>query len=504
MADTEIVDNPETEPTAEVAAEKPKLTLDVKIAKPSACERHITVTISREDVDRYIGEQFAEIAPKAVIPGFRAGRAPRKLVEKAFKESVSEQVKGKLLMDSLTQMSVDHEFSAISEPEFDIQAVSIPDQGPLVFEFDIEVRPEFELPQWKGLRLERPMHEYSDADISEQLDYMRARFARLEDQAGPVEAGNDQIVKLHAVFKDGETVVSEAPDLQVEVRPVLSFIDARLKDFDQLVIGKSVGDVVTAPIKVSYDAENEALRGKELQAELRIEEIKRRKLPDIDDGFLDRLGGFETEAALRTAVKGELQRRLVYYQQRRLREQITALLTVAADWDLPRGLLKRQAHRELERAVMELKSSGFDDKYINNYVNELRQNAAQHTARALKEHFILERIAEEEKIDAAPEDYDREIELIAEQGDESARRVRARMEKRGQIDTLRNQIVERKVLELITSHASFVDVPHDPPKTDDVSSVSHAIAGADASSIPEAKHAGSGEEQVPGTHASKP
>src|SRR5262245_30757509 len=101
MATTDTAENPEVaegEPK-----EKPKLGLEVKIDKPTACERHVTVTISRDDVERYVKEQFDELSPKAELPGFRPGRAPRKLVEKQFKEQVHEQVKGKLLMDSLTQ-----------------------------------------------------------------------------------------------------------------------------------------------------------------------------------------------------------------------------------------------------------------------------------------------------------------------------------------------------------------------------------------------------------------
>lgn len=148
---------------------------------------------------------------------------------------------------------------------------------------------------------------------------------------------------------------------------------------------------------------------------------------------------------------------------------------------------------------MELQSAGFDNATINTHANDLRQNALAHTAKALKEHFILERIAEDEKIDAVPEDYDAEIEQIAEQTDESPRRVRARLEKRGQIDTLRNQIVERKVVDLICSSATFQDVPHDPPKNE-VAAIAFAIGGGDGgANIPQAQHAGSAEEQVPGT-----
>src|ERR1041384_2347077 len=154
--------------------EKKRLALDVKIDKPSACERHVIVTVAKDDVTRYLKEAFDELSPKAELPGFRPGRAPRKLVEHRFKEQISDQVKGKILMDSLTQMSDDHQFTAISEPDFNMDSVQLPEDGPMVFEFDIEVRPEFVLPVWKGLTLEKPTHEYSDKEVSERLNTLLA------------------------------------------------------------------------------------------------------------------------------------------------------------------------------------------------------------------------------------------------------------------------------------------------------------------------------------------
>jgi trigger factor len=161
-------------------------------------------------------------------------------------------------------------------------------------------------------------------------------------------------------------------------------------------------------------------------------------------------------------------------------------LTVAANWELPKSLLRRQAAREYERMTMELQSSGFTDEMIRAYMNDLQQNALASTAKALKEHFILERIAEDEKLEAQPEDYDAEVELIAEQSDESPRRVRARLEKRGLMDTLRNQIIERKAIELIQSQAEFKDVPHKQTQ-EEVVAVNYALAGSAAADIPEAK-----------------
>jgi trigger factor len=501
MSTTEVEDReggPDAEGAAEDAAEKQRLALEVKIDSPSACERHVTVSIAKDDVDRYVKEAFNELMPKAELPGFRPGRAPRKLVETRFKEHVGDQVKGKLLMDSLTQLSEDQKFTAISEPDFDMASVQLPDDGPMVFEFDIEVRPEFDLPQWKGLTLDRPSHEYSDREVEERLHQLLSRYGQLEQHEGPIEAGHFVTITFRAM--DGERQLSQLTEETVQVKPTLSFVDAKLEDFDKLLIGKQVGETVTTKLKISAESESEALRGKEIDLAMEIVNVEHRKLPELTREFLDRIGGFADEAELKSEVQKEMNRQLKYFQQKRVREQITSQLTVTATWDLPHSLLKRQARRELERAVMELQRNGFNNEQIRAYANELQQNAMASTATALKEHFILERIAEDEKVESEPDDYDKEIELLADQADESPRRVRARLEKKGLMDTLRNQIIERKVIELIESQATFREVPYTPQK-DQTVAVAYTVAGASAEAIPSAQH---NEGQNPATAGKTP
>jgi trigger factor len=490
----------DTASAADVSDEKKKLNLQVKVDETSTCKRHVTVTIPREEIDRYFHDAFDEFVPKAEVPGFRPGRAPRKLVESRFREQMSNQVKGSLLMDSVTQVSDEATFSAISEPDFDFEAVELPDDGPMTFEFDIEVRPEFEMPEWKGLKLTRPVHEYSDDEVKRHLGKLLTRYGKVVTKDEPASA--DDQVTLRIVFRDGDTVVSEVPAETVGIKPVLSFRDGNLEGFDKLILGKKMGDRVEAKITLSNEAEQEALRGKEVTVEMEVLAVKHIELPEMSAGFLDRIGGFADENELNDAVREELERQLDYFQQRKIRQQITSQLIKDAKWDLPDDLLRRQYRREMDRALMELRSSGFSDEDIRQHQNRIRQNSLNSTASALKEHFILERIAESESIEAADHDYDQEIRSIAAQSQDSPRRVRARLEKRGQMDALRNQIVERKVIDLITSNAEFTDVPFEPSQ-DDTVAIDHAISGhQDEADIPEAKYTGEAEE-LPGQDKNK-
>ena len=484
QVDTAQVDTAETE-----EQEPQELQLEVTVDTRSECERHISVTVSRDDIDRYYDKEFTELMPTAQVPGFRLGRVPRKLIEARFRKEVAEKVKGELLMDSLAQVSEEESLSAISEPEIDLDAIEIPEDGGLTFEFDLEVRPEFELPKWKKLKIDKPSRDFTDADIDRALQNVLANRGRLVPHDGPAEAGD--YVTANLTFRHGDQVLSSASEEVIRIRPVLSFRDGKIEKFDKLMAGVKAGETRQGKAELTEEAPNIALRGKTVEADFEVLEVKKLELPQLDDELLDELGGFELEADLRDAIKDQLTRQMEYEQRRLAREQITAALTVAADWELPQEMLKRQSHRELQRAVMEWQRSGFSEDEIRAHENEIRQNSQVSTARALKEHFILERIAEEEEIDADESDYNQEIALIASQSNESPRRVRARIEKSGSMDVLRNQIVERKVVERILEHAKFKEVPYEFEGSQ-TEAIDQEAGGGGESDIPEAKEESAG------------
>ena len=162
-------------------------------------------------------------------------------------------------------------------------------------------------------------------------------------------------------------------------------------------------------------------------------------------------------------------------------------------------MLKRQSGRELERKIMELRRSGFPEADIQAHANELRQNSQETTSTALREHFILERIAEEENVDAAEADYDREISLIAMQTGDTPRRVRAQIEKKGLMDSLRNQIVERRVIDLVLEQAKFKDVAFEG-EGGTTEAIDMAIGGGEQIEIPAAAHGQEEELAAPKDH----
>jgi trigger factor len=458
------------------------LNLTADVQKVSSCERRVRVTVPQSEVENYFQKEFAKLEKTAYVPGFRVGKAPRKLVEKRFKKDLSDQVKHNLVLNALTTINRKSDFTPISEPDLQYDSLVLPDEGPFVFEFSIEVRPEFDLPEWKGLKIEKLVRKFSPADIDEAVERILENHGELEYKTEPAEL--DDYIETKLIFKVGEQILSSIDHETIRIRPVLSFHDGVIKDVDTLLTGAKSGDVKTTQLTLIEDAANPEFRGKTVDVVFEILAVKKLVVPALSEALLERLGGYHSEADFRDAILDTLQRQLEHEQQIRARQQITNALTVNANWDLPPELLKRQSEREFRRKILELQRSGFSQEQIQAYSNYLRQNSTVETARALKEHFILEKIAEIENIEDTEEDFDLEIKLIAAQNNLSPRRVRAHIEKVGEMDILRNQIIERKVINLIFEHATFLEVPFNF-KTQNEDAVDWAVA-PDPNAIAEA------------------
>lgn len=476
------IDSPETQ-------EEPKtLQMDVKVSSPQSCVREVVVTVSEAEVNRYLKEAYDELVPEAQVPGFRSGRAPRRLVEKQFKDRVAEQVKGKLLMDSLSQVTEESDFSAISEPDFDYNSIPEPGEGPFTYQFSIEVRPEFKTPDWKGLELSKPVEKIDEEAVTDALNRVLQDRASYEATDEPAAMGDRLIVTI--TFKEGDEVLSTLEEESVTLAKQLSLSDAVCESFGDDLVGKKEGDSVTTTVKLGQtDDESDAERS--ITADVQVVEVQKLEGVELTDAVLEELGDFESEEELREFIKDSLSRQADYRTQQAVRQRVSGLLADSVEFELPSDLVRRQTQRELQRRVLELRRNGFDDTTIRGIVNALQQNARASTEAALREHFILEQIAEEESIDAEPEEFEAEIMLIAQQSGQSVRRTRARLEKSGQMDSLRNQIVERKVIELIVDNAKVteeeVSAEEDPSK--ESFPVAHsALGNKDDSAIPEAKY----------------
>ena len=185
MADETTATLPPPDETAS-AADEGKLKQSVEITDAGPCKKHVKITVERAAIDERLKEKYDELIQdrSAALPGFRPGKAPRKIVERKFKPVVTEEVRREVLMASLQQLAEDSNISPLAPPDLKADQLDLPEEGNFIYEFDVEVRPEFDMPEYKGMKLRKPVRRYTDADIANEQRRLLEEHGTIVAKAG--------------------------------------------------------------------------------------------------------------------------------------------------------------------------------------------------------------------------------------------------------------------------------------------------------------------------------
>ncbi len=457
--------------------EKPaRLDLAFDIADAGACRKRVKITVPRAEVERFQQKEFKEFIDQATMPGFRPGKTPRKLVEKRFRKEIDTSVKQALLMQSLEQFDAEQKLETLSSPEMDLKDVQIPESGDFSFEFEVEVRPEFALPDYRGMEIKRPTRELAAADIDKGLEGLCQRLATTSRKDGPLAAGDLAVVDVK--IADGATKLSETAGMQVRVGPELLFRDGKVANFADQMSGAKAGDARELPLLLSQQLENRSLAGKQVTARFAVREVLQETKPGLD--ALPKLLNMGDAGEVRDWMRGMLERRQKHEQLDAVRNQVIEQLLAKVTFELPNSLLRKQADNVLRRRVVELGEAGYGEEEIRTQVNRLRQESLGGTAREIRKQFLLDAIAKAEKVDVSEDDIEAEIQDIATQSDESPRKVRQKIERDGLIDSVILNIRDRKTIDKVLALAKIVEVKTAAPAADAAVSIDMDAAGAPA------------------------
>lgn len=470
-----------------------RMSLKVEIKEIGACRKHVSVTVSEADIRSIRDEALVELSQKAEVPGFRVGKVPTALLEKRFKKEIAADIKQKVLMASLEQLSDESNIEPINEPRIDVESLDIPETGDFHYEFDVEVRPEFDLPDYTGISIKRSASEPTAEELEEYKALFLESYAERVTVDQPAAAGDYVICDLKFEY-NGKTI-REIDEQSFRVMPQLDFQDAVLVGFDSLMAGAKAGDTRTANIQISLQSPIIEMRGEIVAATFKVTEVQESRTPVIDKEFCERVNA-ENETELEAQLRSAMTRQFEYQQRQETRQQVLEKILESADWDLPESLVRQQTENALRREILEMSQAGFTREQIMARENKIRQDALATTTQALKEHFVLDKIATAEKIECEESDIDREMLMMSFQSGEPVRRIRARLVKSGMIENLEAQLRERKAVDFILEKASFVDVPRQPQKLPGQASARFAICGNMDSSLIDDTGADSSEESA--------
>jgi len=307
------------------------------------------------------------------------------------------------------------------------------------------------------LSIRRVVHTFKPDEIEAEERRLLIPYG----QVVPKPEGNAQIGDIlvaDVTTRLGNRVINSIKEATFRIDKQLAFRDGMAEKFADQVAGTQAGDVRTVDIALSDAVADPGLRGQTVQATFDVKEVKKQLLPELTHEFLHTFGVRSTDQ-LRELAGVVVQRRLEYQQRQSAREQVMQHIAATADWQLPKDLLMRQARKALARRVMEMQADGISEQEIAARRRLLEHNILRSTELSLKEHFVLQKIAEVEKIDVDDADMDDEIDRLAAQTEETPRRLRARLEREDMLEALAAEMIERKALDLILDSAVYEDVP---------------------------------------------
>jgi len=450
------------EDVEEVVEEQPKPLRDlisVTVEDVGVLRKRLKVCVPREAIDERLDQSYRELMREALVPGFRKGRAPLALIRKRFGKEVADDVRTTLVSEAYEAAVEKESLDVLGRPDIDFEKIELPEEGDLEFTCEVEIRPEFDLPELEGIEIRRPKVAVTDADVDAEIQRLRAlrgRFETVEDGVKP----DDLVVADITVSVDGEEVRRvESASIFARPRPIEGIM---LENLPDVLSGAKPGDKRTAEETVPDDYEPEQYRGKPATVEITVREVKRFVMPELDQEFLSSLG-FDSEDELRNYVRGRLESTLDRRIRQDMRRQVYQYLLENTNLDLPERLSERQTNRVMIRRILQMRSEGVPDAEIEKRLDELKSTAREQALNDLKLFFIMEKVAEKLGVEVSEEELNGRIAMIAQAYGRRFDRVRDDMIRDGSFEGLYYEIRDEKCIDQILEKAKIVEeVPEQP------------------------------------------
>ena len=422
--------------------------MDVTVEDVAACRKKLTITFPREEIDQKFAARFTELEREALVPGFRPGRAPRRLIEKRFRDAVTEEVRVKLVAEGFEKAIEEQDLDVIGDPDVDPDKIDLPEEGEMTFSIELEVRPEFDLPEdYSQIPLDEvEQPEVTDESVEVALARLREEHGRLEAAEEGGEVRDNDILTCDLAIQAGDVMVADRTNVRLPVAQI-AVEGIRLECLPELLKGAKVGETLAAKITIGQEADNEDVRGKEAELRVKIGAIARVVLPD--DEALLKAADYEDMDALKAAVRRRQETQSDTAYRRARAAAVEDWLLKSVPFDLPEDLAKRHANRLLQRQLVNLQYRGIPAQEIESRLGEIRGASTEQAARDLRLHFILDAIAKKEGIEATDAEVDARVRFIAAQYGRKEDRLREEMNTQGTLESLRGQILEDKVVRML-------------------------------------------------------
>ena len=409
-------------------------------------KREIEIQVPSEEVSRETDVLIQKYQKLARIPGFRKGHVPASIIRQRFSQDIQNDVIDSLVPKYFRKETERLGLMPVSQPR--VTDLHAHEGEGLRFKASFEVMPAIQVEGYKELRAEHPEITVTDQEVEDSLKALqeqKAAFAPIEDRA--IAEGDYAQVSL-----DGTPKQDEAGTKPVHMDDVLVEIGGKntMPEFTQNLAGATAGEERTFDVNYPEDFSEERLRGKTFSYKVKVNGVKQKSLPELNDDFAKELGEFTTLGEVRNRIREGMEQERRQTAEREAKDKLLAELIRRNEFEVPEALVDHQIDIRLERGLRALAAQGMSSEHMKK-MDLPRLRAGQHdqAVQEVKASLLLEKIADEEKIEVGDDEINREIEALATQTNQTADAIRARLTRDGALDRIRNRIRNEKALDFL-------------------------------------------------------
>jgi len=409
-------------------------------------KREIEVEIPPEEVSRETEVLIQKYQKLARIPGFRRGHVPASIIRQRFSQDIQNDVIDALVPKFFRKEAERLGVVPISQPRVtDLQAH---EGKPLHFKASFEVMPEIKVEGYKELRADHPEISVTSEEVEESLKSLQEQKATFSPIEGRAIADGDYA----QVSLDGTPKNDEAGTKPVHMDDVLVEIGGKttMPEFTENLRGATAGEERTFDVLYPEDFSDERLRGKTFGYKVKINAIKQKSLSELNDDFAKEVGEFSTLDEIRQRIREGMEHERRQTAEREAKDKLLAELIRRNEFEVPEALVEHQIDIRLERGLRALAAQGMSSEHMKKMdLPRLRAGQRDQAVQEVKAALLLEKIAEEEKIEVGDEEIGNEIEALAKQTNQAPDAIRARLTRDGALDRIRNRIRNEKALDFL-------------------------------------------------------
>lgn len=431
--------------------------MDVKVEELSGLTRKVTITLPPEEVQSKVEKAYAKLQKESKMKGFRRGKVPRSVIVKTYKPQVEAEVGEELVQETYFDIIEKQDFDPVVHPEID--EPSFNDDGSFTYVAKVDVRPEFELGEYKGIEIEDIDTSVDEGAVDFELSRIQRDMAALKAVEDRAIAMDDVVVVDYQGYHKGNPMKHvKNEDFTVDVGK--GQMDP---EFEAKLIGMKKGEEAAHEVDFPEKHPNPILAGKKVEFRISVKDVKERILADLDDEFAKDVNEqFKTLDELKSAIRERLENDKKSAATGELNDRLMQKLLETHEFDVPERLVRFEVEQMIKQTEEQLEKSGMNLEAAGLSREDMAKNNEPIAIQRVTGDFILKKIAEVEEIKVQDEDLERAFKRIGDQYNMPVDRVKEFFKSRDDLLPLMNEVLNEKILTFLKEESNLVaPVPKD-------------------------------------------